>query len=49
MNDEMLYTCKVLIIVLAAKSPSLLIIIANTYYTCVPGTRLELHTTSVYI
>ena len=51
MNDEILYTCQLLIIVLAARSPhasSLLIVIGNAYYTYGPSTRLAFHTLSVY-
>ena len=51
MNDEILYICQLLIIVLAARSPhasSLLIVIGNAYYTYGPSTRLAFHALSVY-
>lgn len=51
MNDEILYICQILIIVLAARSPhasSLLIVIGNAYYTYGPSTRLAFHALSVY-
>ena len=51
MNDEILYICQILIIVLSARSPhasSLLIVIGNVYYTYGPSTRLAFHALSVY-
>lgn len=52
MNAKMLDKCKLLIIVLAARiscASSMLVIITNTYYTYVPGTRLALHAMSMYV